>query len=126
MTICCLNLTYIFDTFVFILYAVSQQTFNWPFCFAGESLDYGFVEFDCSTEKCRQIQEELDWHHIDSYPVHCDVVELTSYSKLSSRCLLIDNLPKDFTDVMALRDIFSKFYSPLYCQVKIYIYSLKT
>ncbi|VDI27861.1 Hypothetical predicted protein [Mytilus galloprovincialis] len=83
----------------------------------GESLGYGFVEFDCTIEKSKQIELELDWKEVDSHSIHCETVNITSYDKLCSKCLLIDNLPTDFTDVMALRDIFSCCHKPLYCQI---------
>ncbi|CAC5399544.1 unnamed protein product [Mytilus coruscus] len=84
---------------------------------SGGSLGYGFVEFDCSIEKSKQIELELDWKEVDSHSIHCETVDINSYDKLCSKCLLIDNLPKDFTDVMALRDIFSCCHKPLYCQI---------
>lgn len=87
------------------------------FYFSDESLGYGFVEFNCSIEKSKQIQESLDWLELENCLLHCEFSELTFYDKLCSKCLMIDNLPKDFTDVMALRDIFSCCHKPLYCQV---------
>lgn len=86
----------------------------------GESLGYGFVEFDCTIDKSKQIELELDWKEVDSHSIHCETVNITSYDKLCSKCLLIDNLPTDFTDVMALRDTFSCCHKPLYCQVSVF------
>ena len=42
---------------------------------------------------------------------------VTLLQDLHSSCLLIDNLPPDYTDSLALRDLFSQLVRPIYCQV---------
>ncbi|KAL3880420.1 hypothetical protein ACJMK2_032658 [Sinanodonta woodiana] len=84
----------------------------------GESKGYGFVEYD-TIERCNQNRTMFDHMDISGYKVHCDIIpdSLMNYSKLHSRCLLIDNLPREFKETQDLREIFSKEFSPLYCQI---------
>ncbi|XP_060577616.1 uncharacterized protein LOC132734784 isoform X2 [Ruditapes philippinarum] len=88
----------------------------------GESKGYGFVEFNEPIEKVGKIKCSLDWSNIDGQTVHCDAIVDSSQSgitfqDLHSKCLIIDNLPKDYCDSIALRQVFSEFVKPVYCQI---------
>lgn len=80
---------------------------------------YGVVEYSAPLSQISSIRTELDWKMVDGYHIHCDFLDksLSSYRKLNSKCLFVDNLPKDFTNTSEFRDIFSALSSPLYCQV---------
>jgi hypothetical protein len=77
------------------------------------------VEYSHNYDKSKELQAQLDWMDVEGAGIHCDLIAepFMAYSKLHSRCLLIDNLPKDFKDATELREIFSKHSSPMYCQV---------
>ena len=69
-----------------------------------------------------QIKTKLDWFEVEGNPVHCDaVIDRTAhglrFEDLHSRCLFINNLPLDYKDPIELRELFSKFHKPVYCQV---------
>ncbi|XP_053394791.1 ribonucleoprotein PTB-binding 1-like isoform X2 [Mercenaria mercenaria] len=88
----------------------------------GESKGYGFVEYNEPIEKVGQIKCALDWSVVDGHTVHCDAIVDSSQSgitfqDLHSKCLIIDNLPKDYNDSIALRQVFSEFVKPVYCQI---------
>lgn len=88
----------------------------------GESKGYGFVEYSEPLEKISQIKTKLDWSVVQGNPVHCDaVIDRTAhglgFEDLHSRCLLINNLPLDYKDPIELREVFSKFNKPVYCQI---------
>ncbi|XP_060584360.1 ribonucleoprotein PTB-binding 2-like [Ruditapes philippinarum] len=88
----------------------------------GESKGYGFVEFNEPIEKVGKIKCSLDWSNVDDQTVHCDAIVDSSQSgitfqDLHSKCLIIDNLPKDYCDSIALRQVFSEFVKPVYCQI---------
>nr|XP_011451002.2 ribonucleoprotein PTB-binding 1 isoform X2 [Crassostrea gigas] len=80
---------------------------------------YGVVEYSAPLSQISSIRTELDWKMVDGYHIHCDFLDksLSSYRKLNSKCLFVDNLPKDFTNTSEFRDIFSALSSPLYCQI---------
>ncbi|KAK3090090.1 hypothetical protein FSP39_009128 [Pinctada imbricata] len=86
---------------------------------SGSKRWYGFVEFDGSVDEVKSIQKELDWRETGGLKVHCDIVnpELVKYQQLNSKCLFIDNLPKDYCDVADFREFFSCHSRPLYCQI---------
>ncbi|XP_046344804.1 ribonucleoprotein PTB-binding 1-like [Haliotis rufescens] len=88
---------------------------------SGNSKSYGFVEYEESAERTRDIMAELDWCEVAGRKLHVDLMEenLQTWSKLQSRCLLIDNLPWDFVDVSKMREIFSCVTSPVYCQIAV-------
>lgn len=91
----------------------------------GESKGYGFVEYSEPIEKISQIKTKLDWSVIEGNTVHCDaVIDRTAhglmFEDLHSKCLLINNLPLDYKDPIELRELFSKFHKPVYCQVRQY------
>ncbi|XP_046578575.1 ribonucleoprotein PTB-binding 1-like isoform X1 [Haliotis rubra] len=88
---------------------------------SGKSKSYGFVEFEESEERTRDIMAELDWSELGDRKLHVDFIEenLQTWSKLQSRCLLIDNLPWDFVDVSKMREMFSCVTSPVYCQIAV-------
>lgn len=88
----------------------------------GESKGYGFVEYNEPIEKVGQIKCALDWSEVDGHTVHCDAIVDSSQSgitfqDLHSRCLIIDNLPKDYSDSFVLRQLFSELVKPVYCQI---------
>ncbi|XP_052776022.1 ribonucleoprotein PTB-binding 1-like isoform X2 [Mya arenaria] len=88
----------------------------------GDSKGYGFVEFNESIEKVGQIKYALDWSKVEGQVVHCDAIVDSSktgieFADLHSTCLLIDNLPPDYTDCLALREVFSQLVKPIYCQI---------
>ena len=90
----------------------------------GESKGYGFVEFSEPLEKIGLIKTKLDWSEIEGNTVHCDaVIDRTDhglmYDDLHSKCLLINNLPSDYKDPIEMRELFSTFDKPVYCQVRI-------
>lgn len=80
---------------------------------------YGVVEYSAPVSQITSIRTELDWRVVEGHHIHCDFLDksLSSYRKLNSKCLFVDNLPKDFTNTSEFRDIFSALSSPLYCQV---------
>ncbi|XP_048763159.2 ribonucleoprotein PTB-binding 1-like [Ostrea edulis] len=82
---------------------------------------YGVVEYSAALSQIASIRMELDWRSVEGHHVHCDFLDksLSSYRKLNSKCLFVDNLPKDFTNTSEFRDIFSASSSPLYCQIVI-------
>jgi len=98
--------------------------FVWPkqLYISGKSKGYGFVEYDEPIEKVGQIKCAMDWSKLDERLLHCDAIVDSSHSgitfeDLHSTCLLIDNLPSDYTDSIALRELFSQLVKPVYCQV---------
>jgi hypothetical protein len=80
---------------------------------------YGVVEYNAPLSQISSIRTELDWRSVEGHHIHCDFLDksLSSYRKLNSKCLFVDNLPKEFTNTSEFRDIFSAVSSPLYCQV---------
>ncbi|XP_025084583.1 spidroin-1-like isoform X2 [Pomacea canaliculata] len=86
----------------------------------GHSKSYGLVEFEeQDLEKIRKIRDELDWKEVGSQVLHVDFVESSfqSWERLHSRCLFLSGLPKSFTEVSKLREMFSVVTSPVYCQI---------
>ena len=88
-------------------------------CFTGTSKGYGFVEFAHNPEKSNDVRKQLDGKKIDSFVLECDFVlpEIISFDQLHSCCLLVDQLPADYKNLMDLRAIFSRLVMPPYCQV---------
>ena len=104
-----------------------QLSYSSTFCafLIGESKGYGFVEYNEPIEKISQIKTKLDWSEIDGSTIHCDaMIDKTAhgltFEHLHSKCLLINNLPLDYKDPIELREVFSKFHKPVYCQVGIF------
>ena len=90
------------------------------FKFSGENKNYGLVEYKTDHEQARDIVNKLDGQEVGGARVHCDFIKpslASRYSNLHSRCLLVNNLPKTFSDFSQFREIFSKHVSPIYCQV---------
>ena len=115
------DLLYEFDTCTLMLVAA---TMNILF-FEGTSKGYGFVEFAHNPEKSNEVRKQLDGKKIDSFVLECDFVlpHIISFNQLHSCCLLVDQLPTEYKNMMELRDIFSRLVIPPYCQVRyIYIY----
>ncbi|XP_052274563.1 uncharacterized protein LOC127874351 isoform X2 [Dreissena polymorpha] len=88
----------------------------------GDSKGYGFVEYNEGIEKVGQIKCAIDWSQVEGNTLHCDaIVDSTqsgiTFGDLHSRCLIIDNLPSDYTDSLALRELFSQLVRPIYCQI---------
>ncbi|KAL5020909.1 hypothetical protein ScPMuIL_000064 [Solemya velum] len=85
----------------------------------GKSKGYCFLECKGSIEELLELRAKLDWLEYQGHKLHCDVVDarLVQYDHLHSQCLLIDNLPKNFKDVTALRQMSSYRVNPLYCQI---------
>ncbi|GFS11357.1 ribonucleoprotein PTB-binding 2 [Elysia marginata] len=85
----------------------------------GESKGYGFVEFSGELEQAKNIKSELDWFSEEEQLLHVDFLDdsCQTWSDLSSRCILITNMPEDFTDVSILREMFGCVTSPVYCQI---------
>lgn len=95
----------------------------------GHSKSYGLVEFEeQDLEKIRKIRDELDWKEVGSQVLHVDFVESSfqSWERLHSRCLFLSGLPKSFTEVSKLREMFSVVTSPVYCQVGLKVQSCKS
>ncbi|XP_062618535.1 ribonucleoprotein PTB-binding 1-like isoform X1 [Saccostrea cucullata] len=88
-----------------------QTTNDFKFC--------GVVEYSAPLTQISSIRTELDWKLVEGHHIHCDFLDksLSSYRKLNSKCLFVDNLPKDFTNTSEFRDVFSALSSPLYCQI---------
>lgn len=106
--------------FFFILYETLNLFYHINFHFVTDDYKwYGVVEYSAPLSQISSIRTELDWKMVDGYHIHCDFLDksLSSYRKLNSKCLFVDNLPKDFTNTSEFRDIFSALSSPLYCQV---------
>jgi hypothetical protein len=87
----------------------------------GISKSYGFVEYEeHDMEKVKKIKDELDWKDLGTNSLlHADFIEpaTQTWEKLQSRCLYIQGLPKDYTEITKLRETFSVAHSPVYCQV---------
>ncbi|KAL4237060.1 Ribonucleoprotein PTB-binding 2 [Mactra antiquata] len=88
----------------------------------GDSKGYGFVEYNEPIEQVGQIKCTLDWSVIEDQTIHCDAIVDSSHTgitfqDLHSKCLLIDNLPDDYCDSIALRELFSELIKPIYCQI---------
>lgn len=85
----------------------------------GLSKGYGLVEFAADTEQVKEIKSEIDWQTVSGQTLHADFVDESyqTWEGLQSRCLLINNIPENFSDVSKLREIFGCVTSPVYCQV---------
>ncbi|RUS83342.1 hypothetical protein EGW08_008889 [Elysia chlorotica] len=85
----------------------------------GESKGYGLVEFIGDVEQAKQIKSDLDWSSEEEQLLHVDFLDdsCETWSDLSSRCLLITDMPEDFIDVSKLREMFGCVTSPVYCQI---------
>ncbi|KAK3767251.1 hypothetical protein RRG08_018118 [Elysia crispata] len=85
----------------------------------GESKGYGLVEFLGELEQAEQAKSELDWFSEEEQLLHVDFLDdsCQTWSDLSSRCLLITDMPEDFIDVSKLREMFGCVTSPVYCQI---------
>lgn len=106
--------------YIVILYETLYLFYHINFHFVTDDYKwYGVVEYSAPLSQISSIRTELDWKMVDGYHIHCDFLDksLSSYRKLNSKCLFVDNLPKDFTNTSEFRDIFSALSSPLYCQV---------
>lgn len=84
----------------------------------GDSKGYGFVEY-----KTKDIgisaKTYLDGKNIRGVSIICDWLssDHSSFESLHSKCLYVDNLPKDFRDMTEFRKIFSTYVNPPYCQI---------
>nr|KAG5705305.1 hypothetical protein BaRGS_010756 [Batillaria attramentaria] len=96
------------------------------FCFlmrsetSGASKSYGLLEYEeQDMEKVRKIRDELDWKDVGNQVLHVDFIEpsFQTWDRLQSRCLFLTGLPKDFTEISKLREIYSVVTSPVYCQI---------
>lgn len=84
----------------------------------GENKGYGFVEFK-SKEIGIAAKNYLDGKNIRGVSIICDWLNHnhTTFESLHSKCLYVDNLPKDFRDMTEFRKIFSTYVNPPYCQI---------
>lgn len=84
----------------------------------GDNKGYGFVEY-----KTKEIgiaaKNYLDGKNIRGVSIICDWLNPnhTTFESLHSKCLYVDNLPKDFRDMTEFRKIFSTYVNPPYCQI---------
>ncbi|XP_050403218.1 ribonucleoprotein PTB-binding 2 isoform X2 [Patella vulgata] len=98
-------------------YSTVERCFLMRFETTGESLHYGFVQFNEEVD-WNDAKEEFDWRVVEGCQLHAEYVDIcTDYSKLYSRCLFISNLPKSFKEAYKLREIFNCIASPIYCQI---------
>ncbi|XP_075218057.1 ribonucleoprotein PTB-binding 1-like isoform X2 [Lycorma delicatula] len=84
----------------------------------GESKGYGFVEY--TTKECAlQAKNMLDKKQVDGWTLVCDWLDSShvTFESLHSKCLYVDQLPKDFRDMSEFRKIFSPIINPPYCQI---------
>ncbi|XP_063219956.1 ribonucleoprotein PTB-binding 1-like isoform X2 [Bacillus rossius redtenbacheri] len=84
----------------------------------GESKGYGFVEYT-TKEAALLAKNVLDGKLIDGWILCCDWLESshTTFESLHSKCLYVDQLPKDFRDMGKFRKVFSSVVNPPYCQI---------
>lgn len=95
---------------------------------SGKFKGYGLVRYTskASSLQARHVLEgrivrgghalDCDWLKCNT-PTNVDSTETATVS-LHSKCLFIDNLPKNYRDMGEFRRLFSTIVNPPYCQVK--------
>lgn len=84
----------------------------------GSSKGYGFVQY-VNKENALIARNALNDKVIDTFQLVCDWLNSShlTFSSLHSKCLYVDNLPKQFRDMGEFRAVFEKIVKPPYCQI---------
>lgn len=87
----------------------------------GDSKGYGFVEYT-TKEAALQAKNMLDGKQVENWILCCDWLDSShiTFDSLHSKCLYVDNLPKDFRDMGEFRKVFGSVVNPPYCQVRMW------
>jgi len=89
--------------------------------FTGQCKGYGYVEYAHNREKSELARQQLDGLNTSGSVLGCQFVPslLVQFDDLQSRCLLVTNIPRDFSSTASLHHVFSVVSVPSFCQVAI-------
>nr|CAB3262749.1 uncharacterized protein LOC100182699 [Phallusia mammillata] len=115
-----LPLSYTHNQFLNLLapFGTSERCFLVHSNITGKSKGYGCVEFT-SKESSIKAKNHLNGAAIGNHALQVHWLDTipSDYNGLYSSCLLVENLPSDFTDNLLLLELFSQFATPKFCQL---------